>query len=390
MVYEPAEDSFLLKKEVEKKAIGDVLEIGTGSGILASAAAKNKNVSSVIAVDIKNEAIEYCLEHVKDKKITFIVSDLFFKVPKKKFDTIIFNPPYLPEEKGESWDLATEVSGGKHGYELVERFLSEVNDFLSTDGIILLLFSSMTGKSRVECFIRDNMLLYKELSVEKISFEQLFVYEIKKSSLRKVLEKKGITNIAALAKGHRGLIYVGKMAGKKVTIKVQREDIDATETVNNEVKQLSFLNKKGIGPKLLFSGNNYFVYEFVEGDFMQDYFTLPLTKRDDVVRVLKDVFEQMYLLDSLGLNKEEMHHPVKHIVVNKKGKPVLLDFERCHSRGKTHNVTQFAQFVVSGKLLPHLARHKLKISLIDMLDLGRRYSEKHTREAFETILALIR
>jgi len=63
--------------------------------------------------------------------------------------------------------------------------------------------------------------------------------------------------------------------------------------------------------------------------------------------VLKNVFEQCYKMDKLGLNKEEMHHPVKHIVVQKNGKPVLLDFERCKSRKRQHNVTQFCQFVIS-------------------------------------------
>jgi release factor glutamine methyltransferase len=389
MVYEPAEDSFLIKKEVERLAKGDVLEIGTGSGILAEAASKSKKVKSVVAVDIKKEAIEYCIDHVKDKKITFIVSDLFSKVPKQKFDTIIFNPPYLPAEKGESWDIATEVSGGKHGYELTERFIAEVNDYLDTDGIVLLLFSTLTGKFRVDQFIKDALMQHKELSMQKISFEQLFVYEIKKSALRKLLEKKGIGNIKPLAKGHRGLIFIGCLKNKKVTIKVQRDDIDATETVNNEVRQLAVLNKHNIGPKLLFSGNNYFVYEFVDGDFLQDYLAKKETNRSGAIKVIKDVFEQMYVLDTLGLNKEEMHHPVKHIIVTRKGKPVLVDFERCHSREKTHNVTQFAQFIISGKLLPYLERHKIKVSMLEMLDISRKYSEKKSRENFDAILALL-
>jgi HemK-related putative methylase len=389
MVYEPAEDSFLIKKEVERLAKGAVLEIGTGSGILAKTAAKSKKVKSVVAVDIKKEAIEYCIDNIKDRKIKFIASDLFSKVPKQKFDTIIFNPPYLPAERGESWDIATEVSGGKHGYELTEKFIAEVNDYLEPDGIVLLLFSTLTGRFRVDQFIKDALMQSKELSMQKISFEQLFVYEIKKSALRKLLEKKGVDKIKPLAKGHRGLIFTGRLKDKKVTIKVQRDDIDATETVNNEVRQLAVLNKHGIGPKLIFSGNNYFVYEFVEGDFLQDYLERKDTTRADAVDVIKAVFEQMDLLDRLRLNKEEMHHPVKHIVVTRKKKPVLLDFERCHRRDKTHNVTQFAQFIISGKLLPYLERHKIKVSMLEMLDISRKYSESKTRENFDAILALL-
>jgi methylase of polypeptide subunit release factors len=58
MLYEPAEDSFLIKKSVETLARGSVLEIGIGSGILSETALNSRKVTSVIGVDIKQEAID--------------------------------------------------------------------------------------------------------------------------------------------------------------------------------------------------------------------------------------------------------------------------------------------------------------------------------------------
>ncbi|MFH1064750.1 MAG: HemK2/MTQ2 family protein methyltransferase [Candidatus Woesearchaeota archaeon] len=390
MLYQPAEDSYLIQKEVQHLAKGRVLEIGIGSGILSDTAAKLKRVKSVLGVDIKKEAVEHCRAEVKSKKCKFLVSDLFDKVPKQKFDTIIFNPPYLPEQEGELWELQTDISGGKQGYEIVDRFLSSVNDYLDDDGVVLLLFSTLTGKAKVEEFIAHNMMEYDELSKLKIAWEQLFVYRIVKSRLRKMFEKKGVKGLSTFSRGHRGIIYTGKFKGKKIAIKVQRTDIDAKETVNNEVVQLKVLNKKGIGPKVLFSGKDYFAYTFVEGDFIFDYIDRKDVKKADVLGVLTDVFEQMYLLDHLKLNKEEMHHPVKHIIVGKKNKPVLLDFERCRPRPKVHNVTQFCQFVMSGRILPHLKRHNLKISMLDMMKYSKEYSKRRTRGNFEKILGLLK
>ncbi|MBW2997545.1 methyltransferase, partial [Candidatus Woesearchaeota archaeon] len=259
-MYEPAEDSFLIQKEVKRLAKGHVLDMGTGSGILAETALQSKKVRSVLGVDVKKSAVEHCRKAIKGKKIKFMVSDLFSRVPKKRFDTIIFNPPYLPEQKGENWELSSNVAGGKHGYEIIERFLSDVNDYLAQDGIIILLFSTITGKPKVDSLIEQYMMDYDSLNKLHLAFEQLHVYKVKKTGFRKMLEKRGVTKIAPLTNGHRGLIYTGRWKNKKITVKVQRQDIGAKGTVDNEIKQLKKLNRHNIGPKLLFSGKDYFAY----------------------------------------------------------------------------------------------------------------------------------
>jgi len=92
MIYEPNDDSYLLKEFVLKHARGKVLDMGTGSGIQAEAALEK--TQDVLAADINNEAAEFC----KKKGINAVQSDLFENI-NHKFDLIIFNPPYLPEER---------------------------------------------------------------------------------------------------------------------------------------------------------------------------------------------------------------------------------------------------------------------------------------------------
>lgn len=393
MIYEPQEDSFLLQEQVVRfvKKGMSVLEIGTGSGILAEEAAKK--AKSVLAVDINPDAIKHCKKNLrknvknltKPNNLSFKVSDLFSKInPAARFDVIIFNPPYLPEQKGEDKDVALYVSGGKHGYELTERFLDSAADHLKDDGAILLLFSTLTGKDRVEQSIRGSLMEFEQLSSKKIAFEELFVYNITKSKMRIELESKSITNIAALAHGHRGLIFTGIYKKKKVTIKVQRTDIGATGTVNNESKQLIILNRHKIGPKLLFAGENYFVYEYVDAEFILDYFSH--AKKKDILAVLRDVLLQMRVLDRLGLNKEEMHHPLKHVLIKKDLSVVLLDFERCKHRAKVHNVTQFVQFITSGHLKPFLEKNKIVIDKDALFASVRIYSKKNDDTSFKAVL----
>ena len=180
-MYEPREDSLMLAEQVKKYAYGVVLDIGTGSGIQALEAAKSKKVVKVYAVDIDKEVIEYCRGKTDNKKIVFLKSDLFhvFRVDERfknlKFDTIIFNPPYLPEEPRLK-DIT--LDGGKEGYELICRFLNESDRFSKPKTKILLVFSSLTGKEKLEKYLFKKRFKFKELDKKHIFFEDLFVYLI--------------------------------------------------------------------------------------------------------------------------------------------------------------------------------------------------------------------
>jgi len=180
-IYEPAEDSFLLKKYIKKYSKGIVLDIGTGTGILAEEAASSKKVVKIFGVDINEEAIKHCIRNQKSKKIIFAMSDLFslFKRDRRymgtKFDTIIFNPPYLPTDK-KAKDIA--LDGGEKGYELLCKFLHECKKFLKPKGKILIIFSSLTGKEKLDNFLMRNYWRFKELEKKHVFFENLYVYLI--------------------------------------------------------------------------------------------------------------------------------------------------------------------------------------------------------------------
>ncbi len=174
-VYEPGEDSELLKQAVEQYAFGEVLDMGSGSGFLALAAATKKEVTNVLAVDIDDESLEHVRNKVKNKKIKVLRSNLFSNLKNESFDTIIFNPPYLPKEEK---DEHQALYGGAEGYELTLQFLEQAKKHLKPQGIILLLFSSLTNKERIDQEAKKLGYHFEQLLMEAHFFERLYVYKL--------------------------------------------------------------------------------------------------------------------------------------------------------------------------------------------------------------------
>lgn len=382
-IYEPQEDSFLLKEEIKNYAHGLVLDLGTGSGIQALEA--SKYADKVYALDINPVAIKNIKKN-KIKNIIALKSDLFsiFNNKKIKFDLIIFNPPYLPSENKYP-DKA--LDGGKKGYELIQRFFSDVSNFLKPTGIILLVFSSVTNQNRVNEIINKHLLEFKLINVKKIFFEELFLYKVYKSILLQELEELKIKNVEYFSRGKRGVIYTGFLKNKKIAIKTKRKEA-VVNKIPNEAYWLKILNKKDIGPKLILNKENYLIYEFVEGRFILDF----LEKNNKIVikNVLKNILQQCFIMDKLNMNKFEMHHPIKHIIIDKFNKPILLDFERAKKTIEAKNVTQFCQFLISKHVEELLILKKIIIDKNIMIDICKNYKKNPTKDNFERIIELVK
>lgn len=134
-VYTPAEDSFLILEHMSIPQGSRVLDMGTGSGILAVEAAKSAR--EVVAADINPDAIED-LQRKAIQNIIPIHSDLFKNVD-GTFDVILFNAPYLPGKEDSIW------SGGEQGREVISNFLKAAGSHMEVRGRIFLLISSQTG-----------------------------------------------------------------------------------------------------------------------------------------------------------------------------------------------------------------------------------------------------
>ena len=147
-VYVPAEDSYLLADNLEIKKGQSVLEIGTGSGIVAMYA--SRLTDRITVTDINFDACELAGKNFQENNIEnveILFGNMFEPVENRKFDVILFNTPYLPTEEGEVLDdtLNYAFDGGLNGRKVIDLFLNEVGNHLNDGGIVQLIQSSLSG-----------------------------------------------------------------------------------------------------------------------------------------------------------------------------------------------------------------------------------------------------
>lgn len=145
------ETEILVRKAVEvieKYGFKSVLDICTGSGIIACMIAKLTD-SIVIGSDISTEAIEVAFKNMENlglfNRALFRKSDLFSKIREdEKFDMIISNPPYIPYSKKST--IQKEVTfepdialytNDSDGLEFYKKIISEAPAYLNKGGFLL-------------------------------------------------------------------------------------------------------------------------------------------------------------------------------------------------------------------------------------------------------------
>ncbi|MDR2623425.1 MAG: methyltransferase [Methanobrevibacter sp.] len=175
-VYEPSDDSYLLTENLMIQKGDEVLEIGTGSGIVAIKA--SSLAKSVIATDINYDALKLAEKNIRINKIENIklsFGNLFEPVQNKKFDLILFNPPYLPTDKNDILEdsLNYAFDGGIDGMKIIDPFLNQVKSHLKFGGKVQMIQSSLSNIQET-----INKLEKEGFEVEVTAKERFFFEEI--------------------------------------------------------------------------------------------------------------------------------------------------------------------------------------------------------------------
>ena len=140
-----------------------VLDIGTGSGAIALALAKNRPDWSVIAADISQDALDLSVEnaHAQNLNLSFIKSDCFSEIS-AKYDIIVSNPPYISREDQEEVGLNVLHSephlalfADEDGLAIYRRIAEDSMYYLNDGGKIYLEIGYKQGQSVPALFIKN-------------------------------------------------------------------------------------------------------------------------------------------------------------------------------------------------------------------------------------------
>ncbi len=172
-IYSPDEDSWLLadtvKNFLSKNSPKKILEIGSGSGFqlqnLKKLGIKKQNIFSC---DTNPNAVKHC----RELGFNCIESNLFQNIC-GKFHIVLFNPPYLPDDKREPKNSKLATTGGKNGSEIINEFLKSAKSHLEKNSKIFLLTSSLTKG------IKWNRFKKRKIASKKLFFEEIYVWELK-------------------------------------------------------------------------------------------------------------------------------------------------------------------------------------------------------------------
>ena len=201
------DESVYVANRTAELGSGNVLDIGTGSGILAIAAAKRG--CSVVGTDINDLAIQYATESAELSRVRercqFLPGDMYEPVIGRFFDTIIANPPFVPLPYG--FRFYRSADGGPDGLGIVRGVLEGTANHLSKHGTLFLLTMSLGNDQEplVYRYLRDTFRhrekriatthIYETRNIDAEPFFSLFASVPAYTEWRRFLEKGKLTHL---------------------------------------------------------------------------------------------------------------------------------------------------------------------------------------------------
>jgi release factor glutamine methyltransferase len=184
-VFAPRSDAGLLLDHALPTVHGEVLDMCTGSGVLALAAAER--AAAVTAVDASRPAVTCARANARlnGRRVHVLHGDLFGPVAGRRFDVVLSNPPYLPTAAGGRRPLGSEAwEAGEDGRLVLDRLCAEAGRHLRPGGALVMVHSSLADIDR-----SVGLLAEAGLEVDVLGEQEGPLGPLARARLRHLLER---------------------------------------------------------------------------------------------------------------------------------------------------------------------------------------------------------
>lgn len=135
----------LALREVPRRAEWFILDLGTGSGAIAIAIAKERPLARVTATDISTDALDVARQNARQLEtpnVEFLAGDWTAPVHGSRFNVIVSNPPYVRSNDAALQTLYCEPNGalsaGEDGLDAIRVLARDCGVLLEPGGVLLL------------------------------------------------------------------------------------------------------------------------------------------------------------------------------------------------------------------------------------------------------------
>jgi putative serine/threonine protein kinase len=196
--------------------------------------------------------------------------------------------------------------------------------------------------------------------------------------------EKHVFNVPVLGKGCVGIVVRACRHEARVALKIRRVDADRTG-MQEEARLLREANMIHVGPNELAASRNFLCMQFIDGKPLPAWL-LQKRSKERIRTVLRRILWQCWRLDRINLDHGELSHAPKHVIINRRDKPFIVDFESASMNRKPSNVTSICQFLFIGSETAEQVSKKLgskdKKAITEAL---RRYKNERTFRNFRRV-----
>jgi len=169
----------------------EILDLGTGSGVLAVTLQKRFPFVKMTALDISRKALKIAKENATAHKvggqITFLESDMFKNIKKnKKFHLIVSNPPYVPREEMKElmedvrlYEPKQALDGGKQGLKFYKEIIKRAPGYLFPGGYLCLELGFGQAESIRNLFNESGKFAIVKIIKDFASIERVIIVKVK-------------------------------------------------------------------------------------------------------------------------------------------------------------------------------------------------------------------